>query len=91
MPRVPVNRIRLTDHARERIYARRIPHDAIWGALDHPFSTQILPDGLEVRTVPATVRSRWTWVSVVLGRLKRGGMVVITAYARTRRRTQRRG
>ena len=86
MRRVSANHVSLTDHARERILARRIPHRAIWGALDHPFATRILPDGREMRTVPATVQRRRAWVSVVFERRDPGRMVVITAYPRTRRR-----
>ena len=85
MPRVDLRRVSLTDHARKRILGREIPHDAIWGAVDHPFATRILPDGREVRTAPATVRSRRAWVSVVLERRDALHLRVITAYPRGRR------
>ena len=83
-----MNRVRLTDHARKRIFRRDIPHRAIWGAVDHPFATRRLPDGREVRTVSATVRNRRSWVSVVLERISHGHVLVITAYPRARRRMQ---
>ena len=80
-----VNHVRLTDHARERIIGRKIPHRAIWGALDRPFTTRPLPGGREVRTVPARLRSRRAWVSVVVERMGPDDVRVITAYPRGHR------
>ena len=87
MPRIGVNQIRLSDHARQRIIGRQIPHGAIWGAVDHPFSTAVTAEGRGIRTAPAVVGARRTWISVVLERLDPRRLVVITAFLGGRRRT----